>query len=53
MADISMCQNTECKKKDKCYRQTAIVNRFWQSYIQPDGNKNGKGCTFFWKIRRI
>lgn len=33
MADITMCKWENCTKKEKCYRYTAIVNEFRQSYF--------------------
>ena len=33
MADITMSQDKECPRKDKCYRFTARVNEFRQSYF--------------------
>lgn len=32
MADISMCEGTECPWKNKCYRFIAKPNEFRQSY---------------------
>lgn len=32
MADITMCSNTSCKIREKCYRQQANPNPFWQSW---------------------
>lgn len=33
MADISMCDNPDCKDKNSCYRATAPRNPWRQSYI--------------------
>lgn len=43
MADITMCQNKECKLKDNCYRYQAVPSRFWQSYAEWD-YKRDKSC---------
>jgi len=32
MADITMCQRSECEKADKCYRKLATPNPLHQSY---------------------
>lgn len=32
MPDISMCNNSDCKFKNKCYRYTAKPNQYLQSY---------------------
>ena len=32
MADITMCQNRECRFADNCYRFCAEPNEKWQSY---------------------
>ena len=33
MADISMCQNTECPSRLECYRFTAKPNPWRQAYM--------------------
>ena len=42
MADITMCLNTTCRLKHKCYRYTAPVSQYRQSYsnFQSDTDKN-------------
>lgn len=40
MADISMCQNKLCEKKDECYRYNAPVNPYRQSYASFDYTKD-------------
>jgi len=32
MADITMCENQMCSKRDKCYRAMATPNEYRQSY---------------------
>lgn len=32
MSDITKCSNENCAMKQKCYRYTAIVNKYNQSY---------------------
>jgi len=49
MADITMCSSTDCPLETLCYRKTAIVNEYWQSYSQflydrgADGTVSCKG----------
>jgi hypothetical protein len=45
MPDITMCTNSKCEKKDKCYRYTAKPNQNRQSYCGFI-NKDGK-CEHF------
>jgi hypothetical protein len=52
MADISMCSGAGCDKKEQCYRHTAPVNTYRQSYfcappvkINTDGKRH---CDYFW-----
>ena len=48
MADITMCNNTDCYLKDKCYRFTATPNKYRQSYFSEKVNKNKNECDYFW-----
>lgn len=43
MADISMCQNKNCKLNTTCYRFIAKANELYQSYsiFIPELDKNG------------
>ena len=47
MPDISMCNNSNCKLKEDCYRFTATPNPHRQSYggFKP---KDGE-CNHFWE----
>ena len=47
MSDISMCVGLNCPLKEKCYRYTAKVSKFWQSYFTEVPYKDGK-CEYFW-----
>lgn len=40
VADITMCSNTSCKIREKCYRQQATPKPFWQSWamFKPDSD---------------
>lgn len=50
MPDITMCESTECQKKDFCYRSTAKPSDFWQAwanfYKQEYQQDNGD-CQYF------
>lgn len=49
MADITMCEGTECSLKDTCHRHTAIPTPGWQSYfVKVPWNKETKTCLEFW-----
>ena len=45
MADITMCIPHNCPVKDKCYRFTAPVNEYRQSYQKNEAGNNG--CPHF------
>ena len=47
MPDISMCKNTNCKSKDKCYRFTVKPSEFRQSYAGFKPNKGEDKCDNF------
>lgn len=42
-----MCLDHECPMKLKCYRYTAPVNEYRQSYFT-DSPRKGDECTDFW-----
>lgn len=41
MADISMCLNEKCPSRMSCYRFTAPVSSYWQTFadFKPDGDR--------------
>ena len=45
--DITMCQDTKCPKRKKCYRFTAKPDEYRQSYFSNTPRKNSK-CEYFW-----
>jgi hypothetical protein len=50
IADISMCQFSECEKKDTCYRYKAEPNSQYQSYMEFQNICNEKnGYQWYWK----
>jgi len=48
MPDITMCKNTVCTLKDKCYRFTAKPNKLRQSYFNGNYDTKTKKCSLFW-----
>ncbi len=54
MADITMCRDKECPKKDTCYRYTAPVNKHRQSYFTESPKRKKMGgydCDYYWDTR--
>lgn len=47
MADITMCEGTNCSVKNKCHRHTAVINEYRQSYFTNIPGKDEK-CDHFW-----
>lgn len=53
MADISMCEGTECPWKTKCYRFMAKPNPYRQSYFADVPGKmidEVFTCDYFWAL---
>jgi hypothetical protein len=51
MADITMCQDKECPKRDECYRFTAPANPYRQSFFI-DSPREGDECKYFWMVEK-
>jgi hypothetical protein len=49
MADITMCKGTNCPQKEECYRYTAPVNEYRQSYFVEVPINEDKTCDELWK----
>lgn len=47
MADITMCGDKECPKKESCYRWTAPVNTWGQSFFI-ESPRVEEECEYFW-----
>ena len=47
-ADITMCNDEECKIKESCYRFTAYKNKFLQAYFVETPREDDK-CDYYWK----
>ena len=48
MADITMCSGDGCSTKESCYRFTAPVNEWRQSYFVEVPGKD-ESCDQYWK----
>jgi len=46
MADIAMCADELCPKREKCYRATAIPHPTWQAWFAPE--RDGDNCDSYW-----
>ena len=49
MADITMCKGDMCPNKNKCYRYTATVNPYRQSFFMTTPIKDDGSCDEFWE----
>lgn len=47
MADITMCNDEQCKQKNKCYRYTAPRNKYWQAVFSVSPRID-ETCEYFW-----
>ena len=54
MTDISKCEGTDCKNKEKCYRYTAIAatdRQSYSSFYKDLKNKDPQHqCDYFWLV---
>jgi hypothetical protein len=48
MADISMCLDILCPSKDYCYRFTAKLSTFCQTYGVFNREQDADNCDMFW-----
>ena len=46
MADITMCRNEFCPKRERCHRAIADIDPYWQSWARFDPELDD--C--FWEI---
>lgn len=53
MADITMCSNKECPKKEQCYRFTATPNPYRQGYMELKPDENGECKDFVDNSERL
>lgn len=47
MADLTMCLGTYCRRKEHCYRYTAPVNPWRQSYFVEVPLQEDESCVHF------
>lgn len=52
MPDITMCQGGDCPIKETCYRYTAPVSDFRQSWFCEYPFKDGE-CDMFWNNKKF
>jgi hypothetical protein len=48
MSDISKCNDNLCPSKEICYRFTAPVDEFRQSWINTNRECDAYNCDLFW-----
>lgn len=48
MADITMCANEDCPKRETCYRATAERKEYWQAWSKFGPDESGE-CPWYWK----
>ena len=50
MADITMCTDNHCIKKNSCYRYTATPSKYYQSYFAEQVREDGE-CEYYIAVR--
>lgn len=50
MADITMCTDKKCKRKNSCYRYTATPSKYYQSYFAEQVREDDE-CEYFIAVR--
>ena len=51
MPDISMCTNTDCPSRGKCYRYLARPSDPWQTYSKFEVTDGADRCDSFWDAK--
>ena len=53
MADITMCNASNCKDKEICYRYKAVPDNLYQSMFDPSLKepKSKDNCDEFWQLK--
>lgn len=49
MADMTMCNQESCNKKNNCWRYLATPNPLWQAYFSPKLRPDGS-CLYYWPL---
>ena len=52
MVDLSMCLNTTCPSREKCYRYQAKPNELWQAYGSFAPPKGRRKCYHYLAVRK-
>lgn len=50
MPDITMCEGTNCPKKETCYRYKATPGKYRQSYFANPPIKDDGSCEHYWEV---
>jgi hypothetical protein len=53
MPDITMCDNTQCELKEKCFRFMAKPNEYRQSYYEDDVRNEDCSCDKFYPMNQL
>jgi hypothetical protein len=53
MPDITMCDNTQCELKEKCFRFMAKPNEYRQSYYEDDVRNEDGSCDKFYPMNQL
>jgi hypothetical protein len=48
--DITLCAGGKCKKKETCYRFTAVAGTYQSYFAEPPvkGKKGAGKCDYYW-----
>ncbi len=49
MADITMCQDKKCPKRENCYRYKVKPSLYRQSYFVRTPRKEDNTCEYYWE----
>ena len=52
MADITMCTDSKCPKRNTCYRFKAKPSEFRQSYFADSPKKEDGSCDHYWETEK-
>ena len=55
MADITMCTDNDCPRRETCYRYKAVACKYRQSYFLNSPRKKkmgGSDCDKYWDTRK-
>lgn len=49
--DITMCADTECQNRNRCWRFIATPDPHWQSYFVGSPRDRCEECKHFWPVK--